>query len=405
MPRRASATLVGLLAACGGETGPRAVDTAAIAPSAIAGAVVDECHAPLRGRMDRIAVECALPDGGSVRVFAQLPDRVRTTGVGGSLLLVGDESWRIDEGRSERTDAATHAWLGRLRTLVDAAALGPLHRAAGTGVAGGTTVAERRGPDTFVLTPPDGGSFELQLEAGTLRPRALRSAHHAVEFTAWLRTSATWMVQKARLDGLGECSLRFDLADLVWDPEFFTPPADRTTAPAGGARIALPGSGGMETRSPVPVPARAEAMQLVVVADPGDWPARAAAYAPIHAELERQNQRIAGFPMLYRCDERDVLAVPFRTRPDGAAFVVPTGWEIRDVPAGELLVVHPPRGDFAARRADGTALLLTALANSGRAARGPIVTQPYFHLQDGAPTAARLADPVVRMSVSLEPRK
>ena len=165
----------------------------------------------------------------------------------------------------------------------------------------------------------------------------------------------------------------------------------------------LPGQGGAEARSPVPTPGKAAALQLVVLPDPGDWAARATAYAPIHAELERQNQKIAGFPMLFDDGDRAILAAPFRRRPDGPAFVPPEGWQLRDWPDQQLLVVYPADGDYEQKRRTGTAALRDALAAQNCRPLGPIVIQPFFHLQDGAPAADKLAAPVVRISVACTP--
>jgi hypothetical protein len=133
--------------------------------------------------------------------------------------------------------------------------------------------------------------------------------------------------------------------------------------------------------------------------DPGDWAARAAAYAPLHAELERQDQSIAGFPQLWQQDGQRWLGAPFRRRSDGPALQAPGDWQVLEIAAGRWLVVHPAEGDLATRIATGERLLQDALRERGLRARGPIVSQPYLHLHEGAPSATALAAAKVRVAV------
>jgi hypothetical protein len=155
----------------------------------------------------------------------------------------------------------------------------------------------------------------------------------------------------------------------------------------------------VEARSPTPILVESKALQWALIADPGSWPARAAAYAPVHAELERQRQQIAGFPLLWQEGAQRWLAAPFRARADGPEFAVPAGWNVRAHDAGRWLVVYPDTGDFDARLARGTALLQEALRAMELTARGPITAQPHFHLEEAVPTADKLGAPIVRMSV------
>lgn len=396
------AAAIGAALAGGGCSDPQAahrVDVAAIADGELLGAVLDACHGPLRNRMDRIAVEVQFADGQSNKVFAQLPESLRTTGPNGALLLVGTNGWRL--GDEQPLDAATLQWLQQLRSVVDVAAFGPLQRATG---------CERGADNTFVLVQPDGSRCELRLRDGTLLPHSLTTAAangsptQRIEFLEYLQTSKTMIAQRVRHPELGECTLRFDLADLQWAADLFAPPAGRVATQAT-TTVSLPTAGGGEVRSATPILGTAAAMQLVILSDPGDWPARAAAYAPLHQELERQNQKIAGFPMLFRDGERDLLAAPFRQRDGGPAFSAPAGWEIRSLPASELLVVYPAAGDFTARRDAAETMLREALLALDRKANGPIVAQPFLHLQDGTPPATKLTAPVVRCSVLLLPAK
>ncbi|MEO6596248.1 MAG: hypothetical protein ABIP94_15985, partial [Planctomycetota bacterium] len=76
------------LAACSSdEPRPHTVDVAAIAASDLIAAVLDDCHKPLRGRMDRIAARVRPADGSEVRLFAALPDKLRTQSADGAFLL------------------------------------------------------------------------------------------------------------------------------------------------------------------------------------------------------------------------------------------------------------------------------------------------------------------------------
>jgi hypothetical protein len=111
---------------------------------------------------------------------------------------------------------------------------------------------------------------------------------------------------------------------------------------------------------------------------------------------------VAGFPILWPEDGANWLAAPFRRRANGAAFAAPTGWMIRAVPAGRWLVVYPPEGDFAARRADGERRLREALASLRLTPRGSVIVQPFLHLEEGAPSADKLAAPALRMSLPVQ---
>ncbi|MFM1870844.1 MAG: hypothetical protein RL398_266, partial [Planctomycetota bacterium] len=281
--------------------------------------------------------------------------------------------------------------LTAMRQVVDAAAMGPLHR---------SKTANREGA-TLRLPAAGYAACEVVLRTDSVLPARWTFDGDVVEVRDFLRTTTTWMTKTVHHADLGAVEIAFERAGVVWSPDFFAPPASRDESPA--PRIVLPGQGGAEARSATPAAGKAAAMQLVVLPDPGDWAARATAYAPIHAELERQNQRIAGFPMLFDDGGRSLLAAPFRRRPDGPAFVPPDGWQLRDWPDQQLLVVYPADGDFEQKRRAGTAALRDTLAAQGRRMLGPIVIQPFFHLQDGAPAADKLAAPVVRVSVACTP--
>ncbi|MBL9077906.1 MAG: hypothetical protein JNL08_10410 [Planctomycetes bacterium] len=377
------------LAGCGDAPAtptPRAVDLAAIADAELVAAVLDECHRPLRGQLDRIAAVVTPPDGHQVQLFAELPRRLRCQTEQGSWLLVDDDAYRLGDDAAATVAAADRLRLQQLRTLLDAALFGPLHRATG---------CSRTGAATWQLAQPGGDPVTLALRPGTLLPAQLGQ----VQVLDYLRTPTTWIVRRAALDGLGPCDVRFVFNDLAWAPDFFAPPDRRDTAPrpaTGTLRLPAQGS---EPRSPVPVLVDAPALRVIVRADPGDWPGRCASYAPLHAELVRQQQRVAGFAMLWQQDGRAWLAAPFRRRDDGPEFAPPAGWTVRDFEAGRWLVVYPQDGDLAARVATGTRQLQDALAAQRLTAAGPVLAQPFVHLEEGEPPASKLAAPTVRMSV------
>ncbi len=389
---RAAAFL--LLAACGGEQEPRppvprAVDTAALSDTKVVDAVLDECHRPLRGGLDRIAATVRLPDGTDVRLFAQLPDKLRAIVGREPFLAIGSRVVRLAESGTGDANADETARVLRIRSLLDAATLGPLHRATG---------CRRVGPATFDLTQPGGSTTRLELRAGTLLPQSFANAGGVVHLREHFRTPAdTWIVTRAEIDGLGSCTVQFEFADLAWDADFFSLPGERATKP-DRARMQLPMGAG-EPRSTVPVLVDFKAALRVVVDDPGAWAERAATYAPLHTEVERQRQQIAGFPQLWTENGRRRLGLCFRRRADGPEFAQPDGWNVTAVPEGKWLVVYPANGDVDAKVAAGTAALEAALTERGLRAAGPITAQPFLHLQEGAPDAAKLAAPVVRVAV------
>ncbi len=353
--------------------------------------MLDECQRPLRGRMDRVSAIVTLPDGAEYQLFAQLPDQLRVQAGSERLLLVGDRIARIDGDAA--VPAADAARVRALRTLLDAAAFGPLQRATG---------CKRLGPATFALTQPAGGAVTLELRAQTLLPGALTLPGGTVRIVDYVPQPVTWIPRTVELDGLGRCRVHFVDAAVDWAEDFFRLPPEKApkSDPGERTRVAVPGAS-REKRSPTPVAVDGRQSRWVVLADPGDWPGRVVAYQPVHAELERQGQLIFGFPHLWQQDGKRWLGVPFRAREGGKQFVAPAEWQIRDVPAARLLEVFPPTGDLAARIADGERLLQEAMKAQGLTAAGPITAQPYVHLDEGEPAAAKLAAPVVRLSVPL----
>lgn len=383
------------MANCGGEqnaagrpTPPaRAVDLATIADDDLVAAVLDECQRPLQGRLDRIAAVVRLPDGGEQRLFAQLPYRLRTVGSDGNFLLVGDDARRLLPDGSEAATGAQTERLRRLRTLLDGALFGPLHRARG---------CRRTAPTAWQLTQQDGSDTRLELRANSLLPARIGD----VRIVDYLRTSTTWMVKRAALDGLGECELQFLFDDLDWAPDFFSATPGAAPKPASTVHR-LPTAAG-EPRSEVPFVVDTPATDWAIAADTGTWLMRSSAYVTLHEELVRQNQHVAGFPILWHDDTGSWLAAPFRRRPQGAAFAAPADWTIRSWPAGRWLVVYPPEGNLRERLADGERRLREALDRQHLRARGAVVAQPFLHLEEGVPDTNQLAAPVVRMSVPVD---
>lgn len=387
-----------LLVACGGggtdaapapAPTPRAVDVAAIPAEQLADAVLQECHAPLRGTMSRLAATVTLPDGRLVNAFVELPERLRAQSSAGLFVLRGDEVRRSD-GDAPVT-AAQQDEARALRALLDAAAFGPLHRAVRCARVEGTA---------FEVVDSGGAATRVRLRPGTLLPDSFAGAHGEVTVHDYLRTPTTWIARELSVAGLGRCRVRFDSGAIDWNDDAFAWP-DATKAAPDRPRVTAPGSGG-EPQSATPTPVAAKAMQWACVRDPGDWPARAAAYAPLHAELERQQQQIAGFPLLFEQDGGRWLAAPFRRRADGPEFVAPAGWDVRPVPDAGLLVCYPVGADVDARTAAGAAALRAALAAQGRTAKGPVTAQPFVHLEEGAPDDSKLATAKVRVAVRVE---
>lgn len=397
--RSLTALLLAALAGCGGDRPeapqPRAVDANRIADADLVGAVLDECHKPLRGRMDRIAAEVRLADGTTWRAYAKLPDALRATGPSGQFLCRGGEVFRLGEAVAEPTEVAdgVRLQLRALQALLDAASLGPLYRATG---------CQRTGAGEYALAQPIGPAWTLRLREGTLLPANLRCGDREVQIHGHLRTATTWIVDRAETAPLGICAITFEFADLAWSDDFFAPPQARRS-PAAAERPRIPFvQGGAEPRSASPILVEGRAVEWIVLDDPGAWADRAAAYAPVHAELLRQNQSIAGFPILQRDGARALLAVPFRARDPQQPLQAPAGWQRRAVPASRLLVVYPPDGDFEARCAAGERLLREAAAAQSLKVLGSAVYQPFLHLHEGTPPAERLAAPVVRVSLPVE---
>ncbi|MFT4842910.1 MAG: hypothetical protein ACI8UD_000500 [Planctomycetota bacterium] len=376
--------------------GARTVDQEDLSAATLVAAILDECHRPLAQRMDRIKVTVTLPNQRRLLVQADLPDRARVHEGKRDLLWVNQKVYRLDDGAASEPAAeneANRARVPALLRIVDAVAFGPLYRA---------IHCERDGND-FVLTDQDGVKTTLQLHAKTLLPRALVYADkQTVRFDDYLRTKTTWVVKRATLAPLGTCETFFEDGGLLFSNDFFTPPGTSDRANSGEQlRMTTPGVV-REHEASTPITVVGKAAQWVILAADDDWAQRHEAYAPVHAELEAQNQRIFGFPMIWKHDGQTLLGVPFRQRDSGKAFVAPPGWKTASSPKTTQLVVYPPSGNVAERIATGTAQLQRTAANRKLTMIGPIVAQPFVHLHEGAPGKSKLANCKVRMSVRIE---
>jgi hypothetical protein len=366
-----------------------AFDPAKLDAAAVPDAVLAHCHGALRGSMDRVSARVTDPSGAEWQVHAKLPGILRAQKDATVHLLAGSGLRSFAGDRELPPDAGVEQALTELRTVLDAAALGPLYR---------TVETKRVDARTFHLKLTDGEALVL-LRTDDLRPEAFRLHGGEVHVTEWLRTSTTWVPRELRIGNGPRWTVHFQLSDVEWAKDFFEPPA--AAAPSPRPSVRMPGNR-PEPRPAMPVRDENRALRWVVVDDPGTWELRAAAYRTRHDVLVEQDQQIAGFASFFTEGGRKYMAVPFRQRPEGRAFEAPAGWELRNLPRTDVLLVFPDAGDYDQKVARGTELLQQALADQGLEAAGPIVAQPYFHLQEGLPPAERLAAPVVRMTVAVQ---
>jgi hypothetical protein len=374
--------------------GARTVDREGILAKKLVAAILDECHRPLSKRMGQVRVAITLPSKRRLVVQADLPDRARVHEGKRKFLVIDQKVYRLDNGAASEAAAEREANRSRIQPLlrmVDAIAFGPLYRA----------IKCDRAGDDFVLTDKHGTTTTLQLHTNTLLPRALIYAdNQTVRFDDYRRTNSTWVVKKATLAPLGTCETFFEDGGLTFSSNFFTPPGAQAI-PGEQFHITPPGVV-RESESSNPIKVIGKAVQWVVLAVGDDWAQRHELYAPVHAELEEQNQRIFGFPMIWRRDGQKLLGAPFKMRDGGKAFIAPAGWELASSPQTIQLVVYPPSGNVAERIETGTAQLRRAVANRKLKMIGPIVAQPFVHLHEGAPGKSKLANCKVRVSVRIE---
>lgn len=366
----------------------RAVPTGSVAAEQLVAAVLEECHRPLRLRMQRVKAFVTLPGGARWLVQADLPHRARTR--------KGRQEWLVNGGRvtSLEGDEAASEAAGRtldLTVLVDVAAFGPLHRATGCSEEG----------DAFRLAQPDADAVRLALHPDTLLPASMRVRGDLIVVEDYLRTPSSWVARRLRHPRLGVCEVVFEDGGIQFPDGYFDPERE-DTGQQPVIRQPIPGAV-VETQSPTPIVVDGKATQLVVLPDPGDWQDRYAPYREVIDELQLQNQRIAGFPCLFVDeDRRGLMAAPFRQRKGQPPFDPPSDFLLSDVPAGKLLVVYPPDGDVEARIEAGRRLLERALANRRLTAKGPMIAQPFVHLDAAPPEAAELVDVAVRVWVRIE---
>ncbi|MCA8973742.1 MAG: hypothetical protein KDC98_03425 [Planctomycetes bacterium] len=402
--RLTAAAATSFLAGCG-EPGPqpaadppsglaaaRAVDLDEVLDGELTALVLAECHALLRGSMQAVTANVTLPDGDKLQCHTRLPNDLRVAGAKGKFVQSGDSIASIGEprvdGKAREVTTAEHRWMVALRDLLDIATFGPLYRARGCRrIAAAEYEIDVGGP-----TP-----MRMRLHPGTLLPAAFEDTFGTITIDDYLHTPATWIPAGLTHPELGRCRITFEKCGQLWRDDFFLPDSDR---PTESPRIRIT-TESIETRSPVPVFCDANRTRWLVLDDPGTWQERAAIYAPLHDSLLAQRQKIAGFPILTRIDDKDVLVIPFRPREGDELPPLAVGRRVLLIEAGRELVVHPPDGDFEHRRRDGERMLRAAMANNGLEADGEIRCQPYFHFDEGAPQAADLAAPVVRMSVRI----
>lgn len=357
--------------------------------------VLQECHAPLRGTMNRLAATVTLPDGSELRAFAKLPALLRIASPGGQFLLRDDTCYRIDAPVGPAPAAALER-MQALRDLLDAAAFGPLHRA--TGCTATATAGD------YAITVPEATPVRLMMRPQTLLPAAFVFGAARVDVLDYLRTPSTWIAKRLHHPALGDCVVRFEVSDVEFEESVFAPPG---AAREGGAppQMRMPAEA-IERRSSVPILADTKPVRWVVLDDPGDWASRTALYAPWDACLQGLGQVIAGFPILTELDGRPVLAVPFRARKGQSDSNLRLREGTRELAfgAGLELFVFPPQGDLPTRRADGERMLREVAAAQGLVPEGSVRCQVYVHLEDGVPTAEALQSPTVRMSFRVNRR-
>jgi len=366
-----------------------------VAAEQLVAAILDECHKPLRKRMQQVKIRVTLPAGRSLLVQADLPDLARITEGRRNHLWRNQTAHRLGEpDASESADEqkANREMVAPLVRIVDAAAFGPLYRA---------KTCTKNG-DHYVLTDAAGTKTELRLFEGTLLPRSLTCAGRTVRIDDYLRTKTTWVVNKVTHAALGTCDVFFEDGGILIPRGFFDLPSEQGSQnPDENIRVTAPGVV-RERESTTPILVKGSAAKWVLIEASPDWQQRHERLLPVHEELVRQNQRIFGFPMYWQQGGKDYFAVPFRQREDGPALKAPADWQLSGSAQTKMLVVYPDTGNVAARIRTGTALLQRALTNRKLKALGPIVAQPFVHLQNGPPTEKKRNNCKVRMSVRVQ---
>lgn len=392
--RAAAFALLLQLAACGGSDpdAPREVDVTALAPDAVVAAVLTECHAGLRG-MDQVLLQVTFSSGTVAQVQGRLPDQLRIQSTDGTTLLLRDDTaYALRDGTAVALQGDDLARAKAIALLCDAAALGPLHRATGV---------ERTSAFAFALAQPDGSKWSLHLQPGTLLVDRLRGPLGEVRVLEHLHTATTWMVRRAETAPLGACTVQFVSNDVTIDEHLLALPVEPRKPAAPEPKSASGNRVGGEARPAVPQLDSQKAANMLICDDPGDWSQRATLVQQRIDALAAAGQKLAGFPAYFRSGDRARIGIGFRARAADSPWKPPEGWEVIQQDAGRILVVFPEGDDLETRLQRGEQLLRAALAEQKLETQGPILAQPYLHLEEGLPPADKLKNPVVRMSVKV----
>lgn len=397
--RIAALLATAVLAACGqrvADGNDQGIDLASLDGSTVPARILAACHADVTG-FDRFAAQITLPDGAGAKAFGNLPSRLRIEWPDQRVHLVDGPIART-AGREGTPSSALAgeeaARAAAMLRLLDAATLGPLRRA---------SACERTGDASFRVTTRDGATFSLALAPDALRVASLQQIAPVeaapVVVVEHLRTSTTHIVRVAETAPLGACTIRFDAVDFTWDESMFD---DRATEhPAATQKPAPSVTVGAPQRPTEPTIESTRPARWLCIDDPGTWEARASFAQRAAAALRAAGQSPAGFCGLADDGGRALFVVPFRAGPGAAGFDAFEGATIREAPAFRTLAVYPPRGSFDERARQGAAQLHKALADRALHAAGPVLTQPFLHLDEKTPDAEALASPVVRVSVAL----
>lgn len=382
--------------------GARRVDLSRISEQDLIAAILTECHTKLQKRMQQIKVLITIPSGRQLLVQADLPNRFRVQEGLRTYILNGTEVQRLDDGAANEPvteSEANRAMVRPLSQVVDAVAFGPLYRATNC----------RREGSNFILTDATGTTTKLQLYEDTLLPSAIIYSRRqedqtqtSVYFDGYLRTKTTWIVNKATIEPIGTCSTSFEDGGVVFATDFFKAKGSDVKADARKTtRMSAPGAV-RESESATPIQVVGKAMSWVVQSSGSNWSQQHKLYKPVIAELETQNQKIAGFPMIWHEGSKQFLGAPFTRRTAGKPLIPPAGWHIETSPVTSQLVVYPAKGSVEDRIRIGTAQLQRHVANRKLTMIGPIVAQPFLHLHEAVPSTNKLADCKVRMSVRIQ---
>lgn len=307
-------------------------------------------------------------------------------------VLNGEECFAVEGETPRPATGEERSLLVSIRTMLDALLLGPLYRARDC----------ERGSSSLSVVTREGARWTVHLDG--LVPIRFDGEGGPLCVIDWSRSERpwmrTWIPSRASSPALGECAVSFEKEDLQFEPSFFS----RRAGPEEAPPLVI-GPGGRpgplsSMRPPTPREAANRPMRWIVLDDPLDWEKRASLYAEHFAELTAQNQQIAGFAGFLEEDGRRLMVVPFRRREGGPEFRPARPLAIRDLPETRVLEVYPPSGSFGEKVAAGARMLADEAARR-KIRIGPVLAQPFFSLQDGPPSEAKLEDPVVRLSAPL----